>query len=105
RSQQATWHTVVTANDKVKVWYRYPGDDARATAIAAELDRHVWGSLTGLMREPLPDCGATCPEGGGDTRIDIYLVHIGRSYVQGADGGGSSAYMVLDSDETFGTLA
>jgi hypothetical protein len=105
RGQQPTWGTVVTANDKVKVWYRYPGDEARATAIAAELDRHVWGTLTGLMREPLPDCGAGCPTGGGDPRIDIYLVHIARSYVQGEDGGGSSAYMVLDSNETFGTLA
>ncbi|NLE80466.1 MAG: hypothetical protein GX610_12935, partial [Rhodococcus sp.] len=56
RNQQVTWETVVTANDKVKVWYRYPGDDARAAAVAAELDRHVWGFLTGIMREPLPDC-------------------------------------------------
>lgn len=106
--QQVEWGTIVTTNDEVKVWYQMSraADAARAGKIAEELDRHVWSRLTGLMREPLPDCGAACPEGGGDTRVDVYLVDVSRSSVSGASPtGASSAYMLLEPDAGFDTLA
>ncbi len=106
--QQIEWGTVVTLNDKVKVWYqtRYAGDDARAQKIADELDRIIWPKLTNLMRKPRPDCGAACPEGGGDERLDIYLVNINRAYTAGARAGGATyAYIVLGRTDSFATVA
>ncbi len=106
--QQITWGTLTTQNDKVKVWWatQRPADAARAEKFVAELDTRIWPALTGLMREPLPDCGETCPEGGGDTRIDIYLVPVSRSAVTGASAtGASSAYMVFNPNDSFAILA
>lgn len=106
--QQVTWGTLTTRNDKVKVWWqtRYPEDAARAEKYVNALNDRIWGSLTGLLREPLPDCGAACPQGGGDTRIDIYLVNVGRSAVTGASStGASSAFMLLDPADSFAVLA
>lgn len=107
-TMQVEWATVITANDEVKIWYRsdHPQDATRAATLAAEIDGHLWPTLTGLLREPMPDCGATCPEGGGDSRVDIYLVRVGRSAVVGASNTGpTSAYMLLEPDESFGIVA
>lgn len=112
QTQQIEWGTVVTANDKIKVWYqeRYAGDnggdDARAQKIADELDRIIWPRLTNLLRTPRPDCGAACAEGGGDERLDIYLTNINRAYAAGARNGGATyAYIVLGRTDSFTTVA
>ncbi|MHB0877379.1 MAG: hypothetical protein ACYC5O_15185 [Anaerolineae bacterium] len=74
------WHSLSTANGKVRVWYeqRYAGtgmDDVKAAGLVSALDTLIWSKLTGLMgREPLSDIGQ--PNNGGDGRLDIYLVHI-----------------------------
>ncbi|MHB1134467.1 MAG: hypothetical protein ACYC4L_19010 [Chloroflexota bacterium] len=71
------WGTVITANDRVKVWYqkRYPGDDLKAQGVARAIDATIWNKLANLMgRTPLPDGGFA--NNGGDSRVDIYLVHI-----------------------------
>ncbi|HEV7763540.1 MAG TPA: DUF6055 domain-containing protein, partial [Thermoanaerobaculia bacterium] len=78
------WEFVPTANGKVKVWYFASNalDKLKAQGFADEIDQVIWPKLKGLMgREPLPDDG----EGwlgaamGGDSRLDIALVDIGRS--------------------------
>jgi hypothetical protein len=73
------WGTIKTKVANAKVWWdqgRYPEDAAKAQLLADELDRIIWPKLTGVMnREPLPDCGAKCPRGGGDERVDIYLAY------------------------------
>ena len=71
------WNSVASGSHPVKVWWetRFPGDEARASAFVTALDSKIWEKLTDLMgTEPLPDCGAGCPSGGGDPRLDIYLV-------------------------------
>lgn len=76
-TQASRWNTIVTDNDKVKVWWqnRFPADKATAQAIAQAIDATVWPVLTELMdREPLSDAGL--PNNGGDRRFDIYLVRI-----------------------------
>lgn len=106
--EQLTWGTLTTQNDKVKVWWatQRPADAARAEKFVAELDARIWPSLTGLMREPLPDCGEACPQGGGDTRIDIYLVPVSRSAVTGASAtGAASAYIIFNPLDSFAILA
>jgi hypothetical protein len=72
-----TRQTITTTNGKVKIWY-YPelaGQAGRAQRIAAEIDRHMWGKLTELFGRDLPQaCGAGCAEGGGDERLDVYMI-------------------------------
>lgn len=74
------WDSLASGAHPVKVWWetRFPNDEARANAFIEALDsedRGIWGTLTDLMGVlPLPDCGAVCPSGGGDERLDIYLV-------------------------------
>lgn len=105
---QQEWDTVATANGKVKVWYRTDAlsHGARAVAIARAIDQQIWPALTGLMREPLPDCGATCPTGGGDSRIDLYLTNVRRSYTQPfACCEGSSGFAVMRADASFPYIA
>jgi hypothetical protein len=77
-----TWQTLNTANGKAKIWYHpeNTGDAARAQQIAGEIDGRIWSKLAGLFERELPDdCGAGCVEGGGDGRLDIYLVDRGWS--------------------------
>jgi hypothetical protein len=103
-----TWETINTANGKVKIWYHPEyGDGGRAARIAQELNNRIWPEITTLMsRPPLPDCGPTCPGGGGDNRIDIYLVNSGMNYVKAFKCcAGSSGYLVLQRTATFGVLA
>ena len=105
---QAVWDTVATANGKVKVWYRTntPWHGARAVAIANAINSTIWPKLTTWMREPLADCGATCAEGGGDTRVDIYLANVSRNYVVPFNCcGGSAAYAVIRPDTSFAYVA
>ena len=74
------WGTVNGKTAKVKVWWdngNFPQDRTKAQQIVDALDSTIWPKLTGLMKEPLPDCGASCARGGGDTRLDIYLVFMG----------------------------
>lgn len=102
------WDTVETANGKVKVWYRTAtaSHGARAVAIARAIDEKIWPALTGLMREPLPDCGASCRAGGGDSRIDIYLTNVRRSYTQPftcCDA--SSGFAIMRADASFPYIA
>ena len=47
---------------------RQSSDEARAQAIAGEIDRYLWSKLTDLMGEPLP-----IPTADGVVRLDIYL--------------------------------
>jgi hypothetical protein len=78
------WKFIPTANGKVKVWYLGSDalDELKARGFAEEIDTVIWPKLKGLMgREPLPDdgdgwLGASL---GGDSRLDIALLDIGRS--------------------------
>lgn len=78
------WKFVATANGKVKIWYYGSNlvDELKAKGFANEIDQVIWPKLKALMgREPLPDegdgwLGAAM---GGDSRLDIALVDIGRS--------------------------
>jgi hypothetical protein len=82
KSTAIQWATVTGKVAKVKVWWdqgNFPQDKANAQMIADELDSTIWPKLTSLMREPLPDCGSACPRGGGDTKLDIYLVFLPTS--------------------------
>ncbi len=72
------WATVTPPTVKAKVWYQtsHPGDADTAQKYADALESTIWLDLTELMQKaPLPDCGAACPSGGGDDRLDIYLVN------------------------------
>jgi hypothetical protein len=102
------WDHVATANGKVKVWYRTAtaSHGARAVAIARAIDQKIWPELTKWMREPLPDCGATCAAGGGDNRIDIYLTNVRRSYTQPFTCcSGSSGFAIMRADASFPYIA
>ena len=71
------WNTVSSKAHPVKIWWetRFPGDEARAVAFADAIDSDIWPQLTQVMAaEPLPDCGAGCPSGGGDPALDVYLI-------------------------------
>lgn len=113
KAQTTEWGTVGTKNGKVKIWYqkRYPADGARAQKIADAIDNTIWPLLTeaipvGLgLKEPLPDCGATCSEGGGDERLDIYLVDVNRSVTHFYCCQGSWAYILLERTATFADVA
>jgi hypothetical protein len=75
-----SWQTVNTGNGKAKIWYHpeSAGAAARAQQIAGEIDGRIWQKLAELFGRELPaDCGASCVEGGGDGRLDIYLVNRG----------------------------
>jgi hypothetical protein len=58
---------ILAANGKVCVHYfaAFPGDPETAVALADEIDRKIWPSLTGLFREPPLDA---------DGRLQVYLV-------------------------------
>ncbi len=103
------WDTVTTANGKVKVWYRTAtaSHGARAVAIAGAIDSKIWPTLKAWMgREPLEDCGAACPTGGGDGRIDIYITNSARNYTQPFTCcSGSSGFAVLRADASFARVA
>lgn len=98
-----SWAYAATVNDKVKVWYY--ADDAQAEAKAKdfvfEIDQRIWPKLQGLLgREPLPDDGDGFWLGshmGGDSRLDIALVDIGRSVTTGVynDKCGSAAWAYI----------
>ena len=94
------WVTLKRPNGKVKVWYqtRYPGDDAVAAQILADMEDIVWPKLTGLMgRNPLPDAGL--PNNGGDGLFDIYLVRIdadGEAHVYDPPCSMRPAFVLID---------
>ena len=70
------WRTFPAAGGKAKVWAqnRYPGDAAKAQALANALTSLIWGKLTTLMgRTPKTDAGFV--KNGGDDAFDFYLVH------------------------------
>lgn len=98
------WVTLTRPGGEVKVWYqtRYPGDDARAAQILADMEDIVWPALTNLMgRAPLGDGGL--PNNGGDGLFDIYLVRIGdhgevHSYPPGCEN--SPSYMLINGAST-----
>lgn len=72
------WNTVSSASHPVKIWWetRFPADEARAQAFAAAIDSDIWSDVTQdvMGASPIPDCGAGCPSGGGDEKLDVYLV-------------------------------
>jgi hypothetical protein len=72
----AGWQSFTAANGKAKVWAqdRYPGDAAKAQALAEELTRHIWKTLNDLM-DPEPASDANLQHNGGDGALDFYLVH------------------------------
>ncbi len=65
-----------TANVRVFFEAKFPGDAARAEAIASEVETVIWPKLVALFgRSPLPDAGTLDPfKSGGDGRVDIYLL-------------------------------
>jgi hypothetical protein len=109
------WGTLMGQTAKVKVWWdkgNFPQDEAKAQQIVAALDSTIWPKLTGLMGEPLPDCGASCPKGGGDHGLDIYLVFINGAYgfTANFDNPPTPAYISVDrtiggQDFLFSTVA
>ena len=106
-SAQAGWDTVTTANGKVKIWYHpeTASHGARAVAIANAMNNKIWPELTTWLREPLPDCGASCSVGGGGESIDIYMVNTRRAYMQPFTCcSGSSGFMLIRPDSTFGEI-
>jgi hypothetical protein len=103
----AEWDTVTTANGKVKVWYHpeTASHGARAVAVAKEFDRKIWPEVVALLKEPLPDCGANCSQGGGAPSIDIYLVNTARPYMQPFTCcQGSSGFAVIRPDTSFAQI-
>ncbi len=95
------------------VWACQDGSGARSAESAAlGVAAALYGRMTALMGRPLPDSGGIA--GGGDTRIDVYLLGGGQSLTRhgltsglgGADmaaamfdtrhGTASSAYLLLD---------
>ena len=63
----------VDTSPHVRVWYqeRHPEDQARAQAMASEVESVIWPKLTGLLGLPLSDAGRD--DNGQDGRVDIYL--------------------------------
>ena len=107
-SNTAVWDTVTTANGKVKVWYHpeTASHGARAVAVANAINHKIWPALVELLREPLPDCGANCSQGGGAPSIDIYLVNTARPYMQPFTCcQGSSGFAVIRPDTSFAQIA
>jgi len=70
------YRDAATANVRVFFEAKFPGDAARAAAIANEVETVIWPKLVALFgRSPLPDAGTLDPyKSGGDGRIDIYLL-------------------------------
>lgn len=102
------WAFVPTANGKVKVWYHASDVQAEAKAkdFVFEIDQRIWPKLHALMgREPLPDDGNGFWLGaqmGGDSRLDIALVDIGRSVTTGMynDKCGSAAWAYIQFNKS-----
>lgn len=106
-AESVSWGTVTAAKANAKIWWqtRFPADEGRARRIAAELDRHIWPKLAGQFRTPNPDCGASCPDGGGDERVDLYIVPIARSSMRPVGVGAlNTGYILLERDATFGVV-
>lgn len=107
----ADWVSVDAPTVPVKFWYHssHPQDAQRVQAYVEALESTIWTSLVGYMgRQPLPDCGATCPGGGGDTRLDIYIVDESvRSMVQPQFNtcGAAPVFMLLARDKSNAILA
>ncbi|HSP54363.1 MAG TPA: dockerin type I domain-containing protein [Dehalococcoidia bacterium] len=107
----AEWVSVDAPTIPVKLWYHssHPQDAQNAQAYIAALEGTIWPSLVNYMgRQPLPDCGAACPSGGGDARLDIYLVDEGiRSMVvpQPDTCGAAPVFMILARDRSNAVLA
>ena len=73
----ADWESTGTGNNQVRIWWQtgQPNDQARAMAMAKDIDTTIWPKLASLMkRSSLPDGGSTIPCRGGDDRLDIALV-------------------------------
>lgn len=105
---RADWDTVTTANGKVKVWYHTEtaSHGARAVAVANALNSTIWPKVVDLLDEPLPDCGADCPEGGASPHIDIYITNTKRPYMQPFTCcAGSSGFAVIRPDTSFAQIA
>lgn len=111
-----TWTTFAAVGGKAKVWAqnRYPGDAAKAQAIADALTAKIWPETTGLMgKEPRTDAGL--PNNGGSDAIDFYLVHApvdedGKAWLGVAEAADpnhscqlSARYLLVDSDEPLGS--
>jgi hypothetical protein len=76
RATQSAWVKFPAVGGKAKVWAqaRYPGDAAKARAIANALTNHIWKTLVDYMGlEPAAD--SNIARNGGDPAIDFYLVH------------------------------
>jgi hypothetical protein len=103
-----SWGAVIAEQANAKIWWqtRFPEDEGRARRIAAELDRHIWPKFAGQFRAPNPDCGAACPDGGGDERVDLYIVPIARSSMRPVGAAVmNTGYILLERDATFGVIA
>jgi len=114
------WRTFSAVGGKAKVWAqdRYPGDAAKAEALANELTRHIWRTLTGLMNQE-PEYDANLAHNGGDDAFDFYLVHApmevdtstgaphkkfeGLTMPASADACDRRKYILLDSKQPIGS--
>jgi hypothetical protein len=101
------WEFIPTANGKVKVWYLGSNalDKVKAEGFAKEIDQVIWPKLKALMgREPLSDDGDGWLGNtiGGDSRLDIALVDIGRSITTGRynDGCQGAAWSYIQFNKT-----
>ncbi|MCB0062747.1 MAG: hypothetical protein KDE19_11550, partial [Caldilineaceae bacterium] len=106
-NSQTEWETVTTANGKVKVWYHpaTASHGARAVAVAHAVNNTIWPKIVDLLKEPLPDCGANCPTGGGAPTIDIYITNTKRPYIQPFTCcTGSSGFAVIRPDTSFAQI-
>ena len=113
------WTTFDAVGGKAKVWAqdRYPGDAAKAQAIATALTAKIWPDTTGpglMDKEPKTDAGI--PNNGGSDAIDFYLVHapLDKDGVKAWLGVArasdpknscqlSARYLLLDSNEPLGS--
>jgi hypothetical protein len=82
------------------VWACQGGSGAReAESAALGVVAALYGRMTALMGRPLPDSGGIA--GGGDTRIDVYLLGGGQSLTRqgrtSALGGGDMAAAMFDN--------
>jgi hypothetical protein len=83
----------------VRVWACKDASSDSDLSFALFSIEGLWGPMTALMGTPLPDIGGTA--GGGDPRIDIYLLNAGQSLTRE---GSKEALKPIDGRQTLGLM-